>query len=280
LDMDNKTCLITGASSGIGEVTALELARRGARVILVCRDKAKGELVLSKISQETNDTKAELLLCDLSSQSQIRNLVEEFKRSHNRLDVLINNAAIVPRRRTLTADGIETQFAVNHLAYFLLTHLLLDMLKKSAPSRILLVSSGMHRTASLDFENLQGEKSYKAMKMYAKTKLCNILFTYELARRLEGSGVTANCLTPGFTATNLGRDFTPLSRWVMKRMAKDVGQGAETSIYLASSSDLEKVSGVYYDKMREIKSSPLTYDRELSRRLWEISLDMTNLTEE
>jgi NAD(P)-dependent dehydrogenase (short-subunit alcohol dehydrogenase family) len=269
--MSGRICLITGANSGIGLATSHALAKMGAVVVLVCRDRQRGEKARFEIIQASGSKNIELMLCDLSSQQEIRALASTFKVSHDRLHVLINNAGLVPKTRQLTLDGLEMQFAVNHLAPFLLTNLLLEKLEAGAPSRIVNVSSGMYKTASLDFDNLQGEKTYKAMKFYAMTKLLNTYFTYELARRLEGTGVTVNCLGPGFTATGLGRDFSPFSRFVMKTFANKKEEGAETVIYLATSPDVEKTTGKYFEKMKETETTPLTHDRETARRLWSIS---------
>ena len=274
-DLAGKICLITGASSGIGFATALELAKMGATVALVCRDRERGEKAKAEILQVSENTNAELMLCDLSSPKQIRSLAAEYKSRHGRLHVLVNDAAVVPAKRTLTEDGLEMQFTVNHLAYFLLTNLLLDTLIASAPSRIVNVTSGMHKTAALDFDNLQGKKTYKAMKHYSLTKLLNISFTYELARRLEGTSVTVNCLAPGFTATELGRDFSAFSRFVMKTMGKKKEEGARTVVYLASSPDVATVTGKYFEKGKESRSSEETYALEIARRLWDLSEKMT-----
>jgi len=270
-NMKGKVCLVTGGSSGIGKATCLELAGMGAAVVLVCRNKGRGERAREEIVRAAGNEAVDLMCFDLSSQRQVRALAAEFMGRTQRLDVLVNNAAAVPRHRTLTEDGLETQLAVNHLAPFLLTKLLLDILRRSAPSRVITVSSGMHRTASLDFENLQAEKSYRPLRHYALTKLLNIHFTYELARRLEGSGVTANCLSPGFTSTNLGRDLSPLYRWAVKTFAHSEQKGARTCVYLASSAEVENVTGKYFDKMKETRTSPSTYNQDLARRLWELS---------
>jgi len=273
--MKDRICLITGANSGIGEIASRELARMGASVIMVCRDKQKAEATRRKIVEDSGNQKIEILLCNLASQKQIRQMCEAYENTHDRLHVLINNAAIVPRLRTVTEDGIETQLAVNHLAPFLTTRLLQDILKTSAPARIITVTSGMHKTSSIDFEDLQHERKYKSMRVYAMTKLCNILFTYELARRLEDSGVTANTMTPGFTSTNLGRDFPPLSRFMMKVLGKKIEEGAEPLIHLASSAEFEKTNGNYFEGKKKAKSSSLSYDKDLALRLWEISEKLT-----
>ncbi len=275
--MRDKVCLITGASSGIGLVTALELAKRGAAVVMVNRDPARGERARAEVAAKSGSENIELILCDLSSQRQIRDLAAEFKRRHGRLDVLINNAAIVPAKRSLTEDGLEKQFAVNHLAYFLLTGLLLDTLKASAPSRIVSVSSGMHRQATVDFENLQAEKSYEPMKQYALTKLLNLLFAFEAARRLQGTGVTSNALSPGFTATNIGREYSFVTRSVMRLAAQSKEKGAETSIYLASSPEVEGITGKYFDKKAEAEASTEARDPDKARMLWALSEKLTGL---
>jgi NAD(P)-dependent dehydrogenase (short-subunit alcohol dehydrogenase family) len=294
-DLKGKTCLITGGCGGIGFETARELSRAGATTVLVCRDKARGEAARSAIAGAGGgrvegravaaevDPRAkpgapaavEMLACDLASQKQIRALAEEFKRRFGALHVLVNNAAAVPARRTMTEDGLEMQFAVNHLAYFLLTGLLLDVLKASAPARIVNVSSGLHRRAHLDFGGLQAEKGYKGMAHYSLTKLLNIHFTYELARRLEGTGVTANTLSPGFTASGLGRNFGPVSRFVMKRFGRTADKGADTVVYLAASPEVEGVTGAYFNKRNVERTSPESYDAAAAARLWALSEDLT-----
>src|SRR5215212_3378073 len=205
--MDEKICLITGATSGIGKATAIGLADMGARVVMVGRDRGRGEAALAEIKERSANASVDLLLADLSSQEEVRWLADEFKEAHPRLDVLINNAGVIRSKRVASADGIEMTFAVNHLAHFLLTNLLLELLKATAPSRIVNVSSGEQRNGTIDFDDLQGEKGYKTAKAYGQSKLANILFTYELARRLEGTGVSTNCLHPGAgVRTNLGSE--------------------------------------------------------------------------
>jgi NAD(P)-dependent dehydrogenase (short-subunit alcohol dehydrogenase family) len=275
--MRGKVCLVSGASSGIGRATATGLARLGALVVMAGRDRERTERARAEVVRETGNTNIEIAIGDLASQAEIRRLAAEFKAGHPKLDVLINNAAAVPAKRTLTVDGIETQFAVNHLAYFLLANLLLDTIIAAAPSRIINVSSGMHFRVDLDFENLQGEKRYRPMSQYALTKLLNVLFTYELARRLDGTGVTVNCLSPGFTATGLARQFSGLSRSAFKVMGKPPEKGAEIVIRLASSPDVANVSGKYFQGLKSVDSSPQSYDRELARRVWEMSERMTNI---
>src|SRR5687768_2908269 len=203
--MGEKVCLITGATSGIGKATAMGLANMGASVVMVGRDRGRGKAALAEIKEKSGNASVDLMLADLSSQQEIRRLADEFEEAYPRLDVLINNAGLFRSERITTADGLEMTFAVNHLAYFLLTNLLLDVLKANAPSRIVNVSSGDHSNGTIDFDDLQGYKGYKGPKAYSQSKLANLLFTYELAKRLEGTGITANCLHPGAgVRTNFG----------------------------------------------------------------------------
>jgi len=278
--MGEKVCLITGATSGIGKATALGLADMGASVVMVGRERGRGEAVLAEIKEGSPNASVDLMLADLSSQEQIRRLAHEFKETYPRLDVLINNAGVIRSERITTQDGLETTFAVNYLAYFLLTNLLLDVLKASAPSRIVNVASGEQRNGAIDFDDLQGEKEYKTAKAYSQSKLATVLFTYELARRLEGTGVTANCLHPGVVGTNLGSGVSGVFGFMVRTLTplmKSPEKGAETSIYLASSPEVESLSGRYYVKKAEARSSDVSYDERLARRLWEASADLTNV---
>jgi retinol dehydrogenase-14 len=274
-EIRGKICLITGASSGIGKATALGLAKLGATIVMVGRDRDRTENARAEVSRASGNNRLEVALCDLSSQAEVRRLAAEFEAGHDRLDVLINNAAVVPKRRTLTVDGLEMQFAVNHLAYFMLTNLLLDRLKASIPSRIIIVSSGTHYRVVLDRENLQGEKRYKPMAQYGQTKLLNLYFGYELARRLAGTGVTVNSLSPGLTATGLSREFSAFSRFVFKALGKTAERGAGIVVQLASSPDVADLTGRYFQGTREVKSSALSYDQEIARRVWEMSEKLT-----
>ena len=220
------------------------------------------------------------MLADLSSQDDIRRLADEVKKACPRLDVLVNNAGVIRSERITTQDGLETTFAVNHLAYFLLTNLLLDALEASAPSRIVNVASGEQRSGTIDFDDLQGEKGYKTAKAYSQSKLATVLFTYELARRLEGTGVSANCLHPGVVGTNLGSGVTGAFGFTVRALRplmKSPEKGAETSIYLASSPEVGGLSGRYFAKKAKARSSGVSYDERLARRLWEASADLTNL---
>jgi retinol dehydrogenase 14 len=279
--LGEKVCLITGATSGIGKATAMGLADMGASVVMVGRDRGRGEAALAEIKEKSANGSVHLLLANLSSREEIHRLADEFKEAYPRLDVLINNAGVFRSERTTTPDGLETTFAVNHLAHFLLTDLLLDVLKASAPSRIVNVSSGDHSNGTIDFDDLQGEKGYKGAKAYSQSKLANVLFTYELAWRLEGTGVSANCLHPGAgIRTNFGSGVSGVLGFTvraLKPLMKSPEKGAETSIYLASSPEVEGLSSRYFAKKAGARSSVVSHDERLARRLWEVSEDLTNL---
>jgi NAD(P)-dependent dehydrogenase (short-subunit alcohol dehydrogenase family) len=276
-DLSGKICLVTGANSGIGRSTAHALAKMNASVAMVCRDAKRAEPVRQQIEDATGNQNIKLLICDFSSQADIRRFTGEFINSHNRLDVLVNNAGVAVRKRSVTQDGIEITFAVNHLGYFLLTNLLLDLLKRSAPSRIVNVSSAAHAYGKIDFDDLQGERNFGGVAAYANSKLANILFTYELARRLEGTGVTANCLHPGPVATSLFRNLPKPLEALIKLFTISPDKGAETSVYLASSPEVEGVSGKYFAKKREKRTSSASYNEDDALRLWQVSEAMTGL---
>lgn len=276
-NMAGKVALVTGANSGIGKETALALARMGADLVIVCRDRERGRAALDEIKTKSANNSVELMICDLSSQAQIRKLVEEFKQKHKRLDVLVNNAGVILTRRRVTEDGLESTFAINHLAYFLLTNLLLDLIIQSAPARIVNVSSTVHKSATIDFDDLQSERSYSAMRAYGQSKLANVLFTYELARRLESTRVTVNCLHPGVIATNIFRDISGVVGAAAKLFLKNPRRGAETSIYLATSAEVEGVTGKYFDDRRAVRSSTESYDEAIAEKLWQVSEQLTNL---
>jgi retinol dehydrogenase-12 len=278
--MQGKTCLITGATSGIGYVTVRELARMGARVVMAVRNPQKARGCIADIQRETGSQQVDYLQVDLLHQEQIRCMVEEFKTRYDRLDVLIDNAGAYFWWRRLTGDGIERTFALNHLGHFLLTNLLLDMLKASAPARIVVVSSESHRTAQLKLDMVQKRDGLFSMRCYGESKLCNLLFTYELARRLEGSGVTANALHPGFVATNMiasNMGNIQLFARFAYLFAVTPEEGAQTSIYLASSPEVEGVSGKYFYKCKPERSAPQSFDEEVEHRLWEFSAKLTAL---
>lgn len=280
-DLAGRTCLVTGATSGIGEATAVGLARLGARVLLVGRDPARGEASLAKVRRASGNDTASLLIADLASLEQVRSLAAAVQERAPQLHVLVNNAGVVNLRRETTVDGLETTFAVNHLAYFLLTRLLLDRLRASAPARIVNVASEGHRFGVLDVDDLQtAHKPYSWMRVYGTSKLANVLFTYELARRLEGSGVTANCLHPGAVGTGLGANNGRLGRIVLplvRPFLRSPEGGARTSIYLASSDEVAAVSGRYFIRCRARPSSAASRDAALARRLWDASEVLTGL---
>ena len=278
MSMENKICIITGANSGIGKVTALGLAKMNAEVVMLCRNEDTGEIAQKEIISESGNNKVDLLECDLSSQTQIRNFVGEFKQKYQNLHVLINNAGVMASNRKLSVDGFEMNFAVNHLAPFLLTNLLLDILKKSAPSRIVNVGSAAHRMGKIDFEDLQREnKKGRLMGLYGSSKLAMTLVSYELSRRLEGSNVNVNVLHPGLINTNLGRDRSSTSQGFARKFFKTPEVGAETSIFLATSPEVEGITGKYYAKKKAKPSSKESYNEEYAKKLWEISEKMTNL---
>lgn len=277
VSMQNKTVLVTGATAGIGLVTARELARRGAHVTLVSRSPEKCARVVDELKAETGNANLEYIVADLSLKEDVHRAAYEFKKRHTRLDVLLNNAGGVFMTRQVSKEGIEMTFALNHLNYFLLTHLLLDVLKASAPARIINVSSDAHRGAKVNFGDIQCQKNYSGFSAYSQSKLCNVLFTYELARRLEGSGVTVNALHPGFVASEFGKNNGFLMRLVLRLLspvAKNTNDGASTSIYLATSREVEGISGKYFVDAREVQSDPASYDRAAAEQLWNLSLEM------
>jgi NAD(P)-dependent dehydrogenase (short-subunit alcohol dehydrogenase family) len=276
--MRGRICLLTGATSGIGRVTARELARRGSTLLIVSRDRARGESTLAELKEAGGNGSAELLTADLASQSSIRTLAQDVRQRTDRLHVLINNAGVICLTRRLTEDGMETTLAVNHLAPFLLTQLLEDLLLAGIPSRVVTVASGAHRVGKIDFDDLQGERRYSGFPAYAQSKLGNVLFTYELARRLNGSGVTANCLHPGAVDTHLWREargLLSLGIRAARPFFLTAEQGAAGLIKLAASPTLEGVSGKYFAKGREARSSRASYDTAAARRLWEMSVSLT-----
>jgi retinol dehydrogenase-14 len=279
--MNGKVVLVTGATNGVGKVTALELAKMGASVVITGRNREKTRLTASEIRLKSGNPSVDCLVGDLSSLAQVRQLAAGLRQKYDRLDVLVNNAGAIFARRYVTVDGYEMTFAFNHLAYFLLTNLLLDMLKASAPARVVSVSSRSHRMAQLDFDDLQTTHySYGGYKAYGRSKLANIMFTYELARRLEGSGVTANVLHPGSVNSGFGKNNRGVMKLAMKivnRFQLSPEQGAQTSIYLASSPEVEGVSGKYFVDSHPVPSSAASYDEAAQKRLWEVSAELTGL---
>ena len=278
--MHGKICVVTGATSGIGLVTAQALARQGATLIVIARNAERGAATVSRIQQETGNSAVELMVADLSAQAQVRQLAREIQHRFARLDVLVNNAGALFARRQLSQDGLEMTFALNHLAYFLLTNLLLDPLKAADSARIVNVSSEAHRRARLDFSDLQGQHRYTGWRAYARSKLANILFTYELARRLAGTGIVTNALHPGFVATNFGRNnrsITAAFFRILQLAAISPEEGAQTIIYLASSPAVKGVTGEYFVKQQAVRSSQVSYDRAAAERLWQVSAELTRL---
>lgn len=274
--MQGKICLITGATQGIGKATALGLAQQGATVALVGRDAGRTQATADEIRQACSQASVETFLADLSLQSEVRRLAAEVKHRFARLDLLVNNAGAIFQKREVTAEGFEKTWALNHLAYFLLTQELLERLKASAPARIVNVSSDAHRGLAIDFDDLQGKRRYSAIKAYAQSKLANVMFTYALDRRLEGTGVTANCLHPGAVATGFGHNMPGLLNVVMtllRPLLLSAEKGAETSIYVASAPELAGFGGKYFEKCRAVDSARAAYDVEAQERLWRLSLE-------
>jgi NAD(P)-dependent dehydrogenase (short-subunit alcohol dehydrogenase family) len=277
-----RICVLTGGTSGIGRETAVALAGAGARLALVCRDRQRGEDTAAEIAARTGSRDVALHLADLSVQSDVRRVAAELLASYPAIHVLVNNAGIVNLRHSLTPDGIETVFATNHLAYVLLTLLLLERLRASAPARIVNVASEAHRFGQLDFDDLGNARRYRTFRVYGQSKLANVLFTYELARRLAGSGVTVNCVHPGAVATRLGHNNGAVARvlaTMLRPFFRTAAQGADTSIWLASSPEVEGVSGQYFIRRRSRRSSAASYDEATARRLWDVSLRLTGLEE-
>ncbi|HET9723810.1 MAG TPA: SDR family oxidoreductase [Actinomycetota bacterium] len=272
---------MTGATSGIGMATAAELASMGARVGLVARNAAKGEITLAEIRATSHNDRLDLFGADLSSQASVRALSEDVRRRFSSLNVLVNCAGDSYAHRHTTVDGLELTFALNHLAYFQLTRLLLDLLVASAPSRIVNVTSGAQSVGRIDFEDLQGERRYRGQAAYNQSKLANVLFTYELARRLEGTGVTVNAVHPGVARTRFGHaDPNIATRWltrVAQPFMRTPERGASTVIYLASSPEVEGTTGRYWANLKPKSSSKRSYDVEAAERLWEISEALTGL---
>jgi NAD(P)-dependent dehydrogenase (short-subunit alcohol dehydrogenase family) len=272
--MQGKTVLITGANQGIGKAAAIALAAKGAHVVMVARNAEKGRAALAEV-QAAGSGGAELILADFSSQEQVHRAAAEFRSRHQRLDVLLNNAGVFVPERHVTADGLEETFAVNHLGYFALTRALLDVLQATPEARIVNVSSEAHRNAKMVWDDLQFERTrYRGFKVYGQSKLANVLFTYELARRLEGTGVTANCLHPGVIASGFGQTYGGAVSMLVKiarPFLLSAEEGAQTSVYLASSPEVAGVTGKYFSKCRPVKSNAVSYDVQSQQKLWSLS---------
>jgi NAD(P)-dependent dehydrogenase (short-subunit alcohol dehydrogenase family) len=280
--MAGKTVLVTGGTNGIGRATAFGLARLGARVGITGRDTGRAGAAGADIRAVSNNTVVDVFAADLSSQAEVRRLACEVLDLYPRLDVLVNNVGGFWAHRHVTADGLEHTFALNHLAPFLLTNLLLERLTASAPARVITVASGAQSLGRLDFEDLQGEQRYSGQHAYSASKLANVMFTYELARRLRGSGVTATVLHPGVVRTAFGaEDQSAFFRVLIPLMwpfMKTAAQGAATSIYLASSADVQGVTGEYFANSKRKKSARFSYDTAAAGRLWQVSSELVHLT--
>jgi NAD(P)-dependent dehydrogenase (short-subunit alcohol dehydrogenase family) len=282
--MQGKVCLVTGATAGIGQVAATELCRRGARVIIVGRSSERCAATEALIRTAAGADRVDSLVADLSSLSEVGRLAGLVRDRYPRLDVLLNNAGAMFWKRSESADGIERTFALNHLSYFALTNLLLPLLKNSAPARIVSVASDAHKGCVINFDDIQLKQKYSGWKAYKQSKLANIMFSYELAKRIEGSGVTANALHPGFVNTNFLQVFNDApAGWLIRSLANIVAlspeKGARTSIYLASSPEVDGVSGRYFVKEKPVESSHQSQDQAPWERLWRLSVDMTGVAE-
>ncbi|MDH3364431.1 MAG: SDR family oxidoreductase [Thermoplasmata archaeon] len=272
--MSGKICLITGATSGIGRETALALGKMGATVVFTARSAEKGKATRGQITAVSKNEMIDSLECDLSSLSSVHDCCANFRERYDRLHILINNAGTWERERKVSKDGIENTFAVNHLAPFLMTNLLLDLMERSSPARIISVSSGLHG-GTINFDDVEFKTKFNAMKAYRQSKLANILFIKELSRRLTGTGVTANCLMPGLVATGLSRNAGAFGRTFFRVFGASPEKGADTSVYLASSQNVMNISGECFRKRRVTKTSKESNDPELARRLWELSENHT-----
>src|SRR6266849_1990963 len=279
--MKDKVVMVTGANSGIGKAAGLALAKMGATIVMVARNAERGEAARSEIIRESQNNSIDLLLADLSSLESVRQLVAEFQKKYSKLHVLINNAGLFNQRRHVTTDGYENTVATNYLAPFLLTNLQLDLLKASAPSRIVNVSSVGHYNGHINFDDLNLARDYGGWKAYGQSKLALVLFTHELAKKLQGTGVTVNAVHPGTVATNIWtRPFGPVGfiKALPKLFMTRPEQGAQTIVYLASSPDARNLSGEYLEKLKVKKSSDESYDEHVAQRLWDVSTKLTNLS--
>ena len=279
--MIGKTCLVTGGTSGIGLVTSRELADMGANVVIAGRDQAKCVEITKKIKKQTGNTSVEFLLADLSSQDQVRQLALDFKNRYRCLDVLVNNAGAFFMGRKTSVDGIEMTFALNHLSYFLLTNLMLDALIGSARARIVNVASAVHKGAKIKMDSVHSPRCYLGWRAYSRSKLCNLLFTYEMARRLEGTAVTVNALHPGLVGTNILNNNGLIGRvlnYLLCVRGVSVEDGAQTSVYAATSPEMEGVTGKYLEKSKAVYSSNISYDEDQALALWELSTRLTGLS--
>jgi len=274
-NMQGKVCLVTGSNTGVGFVTARELAKMGATVVMVCRNRAKGEAAQAEIKEMSGNDQIDLIVADLSRLSEVRRVASSFKQKYSQLHVLINNAGAINGERKVTPDRLEETFATNYLAPFLLTQLLLDVLKASAPARIVNVSSSGHASGHIDFVDLQGVHNYSFMKAYTQSKLAQIYFTYELAAQLKDTGVTVNALHPGLVSSDFNKGTKGIAHFIGEVVyffnGITVEKGAQTTLYLATSPEVEGVSGKYFSESKETPSSKLSYDLAIRQRLWQVS---------
>ncbi len=273
--------LITGANSGMGKVLALELAKQNYHVIMLCRDEKRGREAQCEVIEKSGDKDVDLMICDLGSMASIKAFSQAFILKYDQLHILINNAGVVLPGRHQTKDGFELQFGVNHLGHFLLTGLLLPLLKKGEPSRIINVSSGAHKMGKIDFEDLQMTKSYKSINAYAQSKLAVVLFTKSLSEKLRGHQITVNCLHPGITGTQMGVDRNTgdgkLLASIVKFIALTPEKGAKTTLYLATSPEVAHITGEYFYKKKIAKASKLVKDTALAKKLWDVSVQLTGI---
>lgn len=283
-EIRGKLCIVTGANSGIGRETALGLARNEANLVMVVRNQERGNRARNEIASQSGNNSIDLMVCDLSSMESIRRFIQEFKAKYGRLDVLINNAGAVFYKRQVTDEGYERTLAVDYLAPFLLTNGLLTLLKSSAPSRIVNVSSGLYTRGKIDFDDLQSEKKYAGMKAYSNAKLMILMFTYELAERLRNDGVTVNAVLPGFVATNLGKSSGSRSQafmfGLMRPFQISAQKAAETLLYLASSKDVEGVTGKCFSKKKQVPTSQASHDEAKWKILWTATTKLLSISDQ
>lgn len=282
VNMRGKICLVTGATNGIGKATAQALAQMGATVVIVGRNPAKCAAVVDEIKQVSGSNTVEALVGDLSIMADVRQVADQFRAKYQKLHVLVNNAGGAFMNRQITSEGFEQTFALNYLNYFVLTNMLLDMLKASAPARIVNVSSDSHKAAQLDFDDLQSAKGNYRLVAYGRSKLADVVFSYELARRLSGTGVTVNVLHPGLVrtgfASNMGAIPAAIIGFIMRFVALTPEQGAQTSVYLATSPDVENETGKYWEKSKAVPAGRAAYDQPTWTRLWDVSAKMVAVT--
>lgn len=280
--MQDKICLITGATSGVGKAAARGLSKMGATIVGVGRDQTRCTEAAAEIRQDSGNPRIEFMLADLSDQNQVRRLADELIASYSRLDVLVNNAGAFFLRRKVSVQGIEMTWALNHLSYFLLTNLLLEIILDSAPARIVNVASGVHYRGKIHFEDLNLSTGYNGWKAYSQSKLANVLFTYELVRRIPDPSIAINTLTPGMIATRIGLNTGPLLKHLVRLVQSTSGKtpedGAEIILYLASAEESSTIRGKFFMEGKAVKSSPISYDQDIARRLWEVSESMTVLS--